>query len=232
MVHKLRSNDFQDVVRLYPRASLWIKAYCALRFMICPFGRLEAVVPKSGRIVSVGDGYGLFANLLAIRSPLQQVIGCDIDAARMKIACSSIGDRTNISFFVSDEVPILPPCDAITMIDLLHHVPPSSGIEVLKETRRKLRPGGYLIIKDVDTLTRGKYLWKYAHDWLATRGAPCYYLGKTELCHLLQRLGFTVLAEPLKTHTPYAHVLYRRTKNEAVVQDREISSTPTNELAA
>ena len=228
-----QSAGYEDVLRLYPYLSLWGKTYCALRFLICPFGRLESVVPRSGRVVSVGDGYGLFANLLAIRSPLRQVVGCDIDAARIEIASSSVGYRKNVSFFVSDHIPTLPPCDVVTMIDLLHHVPPAIRIELLKEVRRKLRPGGCLIIKDVDTHPRAKYLWNYAHDWLMTRGARCYYLGKMEMCNLLQPLGFTVIAEPLQTHTPYAHILYRCTKNEAAVgDDLDFSAMPEEKLAA
>jgi 2-polyprenyl-3-methyl-5-hydroxy-6-metoxy-1,4-benzoquinol methylase len=206
-------DDYQDVCRLYPNAALFVKLYSALRFLICPFGLVEAAVPKAGVIVDFGCGYGLFANLLAIRSATRQVIGCDIDAKRIKTAYSSIADRRNVSFFASENNVSLPPCDAITMVDVLHHMRPDVRAGLLQEAFRKLTPGGHLLVKDIDTVPRAKYIWNYVHDLIMTRFGACYYLGKTEMCNLLQQAGFAVVAEPLQTHQPYSHILYRCRKN-------------------
>ena len=86
-------DDYAEIVRLYPRLSPWGRLYFPLRFLICPFRRVEAAVPKSGVVVDIGCGYGLFANLLAMRSGTRNVLGYDIDAAR-----SCVGGRTNIAF--------------------------------------------------------------------------------------------------------------------------------------
>jgi SAM-dependent methyltransferase len=205
-------DDYEEIVRLYPRLSPWGRLYFALRFLICPFRRVESAAPKSGVVVDIGCGYGLFANLLAVRSGARQVMGCDIDAARINVAHSSVGSRNNICFSVSNEVVTLPSCDAVTLVDVLHHVAPDVRSRLLQDIFQKLRPGGTLVIKDIDKIPRFKYLWNYLHDWVMTRGSSCYYLGSLEMCRLLEGIGFVVAAEPLETRDPYPHILYRCTK--------------------
>jgi SAM-dependent methyltransferase len=209
-------DDYKEVVGLYPALSPWVRLYFALRFLICPFRRVESAVPKSGVVVDFGCGHGLFANLLVVRSGARHVIGCDIDGARINVARSSIGGRNNICFAVSNEVVTLPSCNAVTLLDVLHHVAPDVRLRLLQETFQKLRPGGDLVIKDIDKTPRFKYLWNYLHDWLMTRGEPCYYLGNLEMCRLLEEEGFVVVSEPLETHRLYSHILYRCTKPKLV----------------
>jgi SAM-dependent methyltransferase len=207
-----RLDDYDEILRLYPSVPRSIKLYFALRFLVCPFRRVESVVPRSGIIVDIGCGYGLFANLLAVRSGERHVIGCDPDASRIKMACSSVGRRSNISFSVSKEVAALPRCDVVTLVDVLHHIASDARLRLLEEIFRQLKPGGNLVVKDIDKTPRAKYLWNYLHDFVMTRGARCHYLGSLEMCRLLEQMGFLVVAEPLKTRDPYSHILYRCTK--------------------
>ena len=209
-------DDYEEVVRLYPRLSLWGRLYFPLRFLICPFRRVEPAVPKWGVVVDIGCGYGLFANLLAVRSEARQVTGCDIDPGRINVARSSVGSRNNICFSVSNKAVTLPSCDAVTLLDVLHHVAPDVRLRLLQEVFQKLRPGGELVIKDIDKTPRFKYLWNYLHDWVMTQGKPCYYLGSFEMCRLLEEIGFVVVPEPLETRDPYPHILYRCTKSKLV----------------
>lgn len=207
-------DEYKEVVGLYPSLSPWFRFYFALRFLTCPFGRVESAVPKSGVVVDFGCGHGLFANLLMVRSGARKVIGCDINGARINVARLSIGGRNSICFTVSNEVVALPPCNAVTLLDVLHHVAPDLRLRLLQEAFQKLRPGGELVIKDIDKTPRFKYLWNYLHDWVRTLGKPCYYLGESEMCRLLEEVGFVVVAEPLATHRLYSHILYRCTKPE------------------
>ena len=207
-----RLDDYEEILRLYPSLPRSIKLYFALRFLVCPFRRVESVVPSSGVIVDIGCGYGLFANLLAVRSGARYVIGCDPDVSRIGIAGSSVGRRSNVSFSVSKDGAALPCCDAVTLVDVLHHIAPGPRLKLLKEIFRQLRPGGDLVIKDIDKTPRAKYLWNYLHDFAMTRGAPCHFLANFQMCRLLEEVGFLVVAEPLKTRDPYPHILYRCTK--------------------
>jgi SAM-dependent methyltransferase len=205
-------NDYAEIVRLYPRLSPWGRLYIPLRFLVCPFRRVESAVPESGVVVDLGCGYGLFANLLALRSAARNVVGYDVDAGRIRVARSSVGARKNLAFEVSGEVATLPACDVVTLLDVLHHITPHVRLRLLQDIFQKLRPGGTLVIKEIDTIPRFKYLWNYLHDWVMTRGGSCYYLGRLEMCRLLEGIGFVVVPEPLERRDPYPHILYRCTK--------------------
>jgi len=211
-----RFDGYEDVVRLYSHQSRWVRGYFFARFLICPFWRVESAVPKSGVVIDIGCGYGLFANLLAVRSAARHVIGCDVDAARINVARSSVGSRNNICFSFANEVATVPSCDAVTLLDVLHHVAPDIRLRLLQEVFQKLRPGGTLVIKDIDKTPQLKYLWNYLHDWIMTRGKPCHYLSNLEMRRLLEGIGFVVVPEPLETRGPYSHILYHCTKPELV----------------
>ena len=74
----------------------------------------------------------------------------------------------------------MPNGDAVTMIDVVYHIPPEARAASLKNAER-LRPGGFLIIKDIDKTPRAKYLWNYVHDLLMTRFQRCAYRPKRDM---------------------------------------------------
>ena len=202
-------HDFKAVARLYPNLNISMNAYFVMRFLICPFRKFESLLPKSGYFVDVGCGYGLFANLLAILSPERRVSGCDIDQTKIRIALSATNGRDNISFFVSDVKDLeLPECDVVTMVDLLHHVSPELQASLIKDCFAKLKVGGLLVIKDIDTVPFPKYAWNYIHDFIMTRGEPLYFVGRHQMCSLLEKIGFKVNIYCLQSLAPYPHILY------------------------
>lgn len=201
--------DYKEVSRLYPNLNAVTKAYFMMRFLICPFGRIEQLLPKEGFFVDVGCGYGLFANLLAIRSSKRIVIGCDINHVRIRIAANSTVGRSNISFSASDVKDLkLPPCDVVTMVDLLHHVPFELQTSLIKQCHVQLNRDGLLVIKDIDKVPMLKYAWNYMHDFIMTRGGALYFVNKTQMCKFLEEVGFKVDALRLRTAAPYPHIMY------------------------
>src|SRR6266498_5847372 len=94
--------DFFGVLNLYPERSLWITLYFCLRFLVCPFRKLESILPKEGLFTDIGCGYGIFANLLSIASSKRKVFGYDLSVRRIGIAKTSIGNRKNVHFAVAD----------------------------------------------------------------------------------------------------------------------------------
>ena len=61
------------------------------------------------------------------------------------------------------------PFDVVTMVDVLHHVPPPERRDVIAEASRRVGLGGAFIYKDMTTRSR---LRRFAHkldDWVFTR---------------------------------------------------------------
>ena len=104
--------------------------------------------------MDLGCGYGIFAHLLALSSPAREVIGLDMDPARIRVAQEAARGRKNVSFACVDlkdpEFP-LPSCRAITLIDLLHHVPFQDQEGLILRCAQALQPGGLLLIKEISS---------------------------------------------------------------------------------
>lgn len=200
--------DYKAVVALYPNLSRLQKVYFFLRFLVCPFSQIESFVPKKGLVIDVGCGYGIFSNLMALRSDKRQVWGCDIEEDRIEASGTAAMRQKNVSFSVATVKTLkLPKCDVVTMVDLLHHVHPELQESIIKESFSKLKDGGTLVIKDIDTKPFFKYAFNYVHDFVMTRGEPLYFAGQKGLSKQLERIGFDVTVHRLKTTAPYSHIL-------------------------
>jgi 2-polyprenyl-3-methyl-5-hydroxy-6-metoxy-1,4-benzoquinol methylase len=212
-MHRFR--DYQRVSSVYLDLNWVGRVYAFFRFLICPFGIIESLLPKSGKFLDIGCGHGLFANLLALRAVDRKVMGCDLNPDRIRAARRSTQGRENITFFLVDVKQLeIPSCDVITMVDLLHPLSPSDQCSVLRDAAVKLKPGGVLLIKDIDRTPYLKFLWNYLHDLIFTFGGPLNYVEKNKLLHFLEHRGFHAQLMPLETLTPYPHILFLRTKSQ------------------
>jgi len=198
------------VVALY--TGFLSKLYVRLRFIICPFEKVEKYVPKTGTLIDVGCGFGLFAFYLKFTAPARNVIGCDLDSSRIARANAIRKQKkiNGIHFFVKDVKNLtLGNVRAVTMVDLLHHVPYPIQKKLIREIAQKLSPRGKLIIKDLDDKPRWKHYWNFAHDAVMTRTTKLYFIPSRKLVPLLESCGFTVKVHDLRsTLIPYNHVLY------------------------
>lgn len=175
----------------YPNKNLWLTIYLPIRWRLCPFELIEKLVPAEGTIIDLGCGYGLLADLMAIRSPRRRIIGVDNDAVRVAEARKSAQGLTNVHFHFGNVMELeLEPCDGIVMSDFLHHLSYEAQDQILRECFRKLKPGGRLIIQDNDCVPR----WKLAYAKLFHR--VFYPRGQLNVRsaagwrELLQKVGF------------------------------------------
>lgn len=202
------------IVRSY---SSWIvQVYCVIRFRILRIRFLEEIgqyLPTGGRVMEVGCGFGLFALYFASIHPDLQIRAVDLDEKRIAAAEASqhkLGIN-NVSFEIGDATQIdlgSGPLDAVYMLDLIHHIPPVSARQLVHQAYEVLRPGGVLIIKDVDTRPRWKMTFTLLLDLLMTGGERPDYWSSAELADLLQGEGFKVFRHSMVDLLPYPHQLF------------------------
>jgi SAM-dependent methyltransferase len=129
-------------------------------------GKVTSQLPQAGMVVDVGAGTGAVAIGIAKARPDASVLAVDGDAdvlerARRKPGADAIEWRKGLA----GELPLdAEGADAVVMSLLLHHLEPGAKHAALMDTRRVLRPGG----------------WLHVADWGRPRG-------------ILPRLGFTAL---------------------------------------
>jgi cyclopropane fatty-acyl-phospholipid synthase-like methyltransferase len=209
----VRREAIARVVRAYDDPV--IRAYCWGRFLILRQRFLEEIgqyLPEEGPVLDLGCGFGLFSLYYAQLLPGAQFHGVDLDGRRIAIAARAARrlGLANAVYAVGDarEFRATRVHAAAYMLDIVHHVPPETVEPLLAGLYKAIRPGGRLIVKDVDTQPAYKRWFTHALDRLMSPRGVIHYWPAEELQALLQRIGFRVHRHLMVDVLPYPHVLY------------------------
>jgi len=152
-------------------------------------------------LLDLGCGHGTFLALARRRRPDVELIGLDlseskIDSAKAAFRASGVPVRDlavkDIAHFPGQSV------DTITIIDVLYLVPFSEWTSILQRCRDCLRPGGVLILKEMDPSIRWKFRLLYFEEFLAVRtlgltlGSRFTFPPRDQVSALLKGIGFAV----------------------------------------
>lgn len=204
-----------EVVDLYRPLGARMRAYVAVRLLASGLIATERLVPRDGDVLDLGCGYGTFAHLLRLESPGRRVHGIDLSLDRIEAARRTAPPDGGLSFVAGDARSI--PASSfpvIVVVDLLHHMPYAAQEELLTRAVHVLRPGGWLVVKDLERRPLWKYLFHYFEDWISYGGQPLYFRGREEMVGLLDGLGLEVEVVPIGRWRPYPLVLYRCQRRE------------------
>lgn len=176
--HGASANELARLARrLYVAGPYLLRKMMHYRIAICPFERLIAQVPPGASVLDVGCGAGLFLALLAgTRSGIRGVgfdsSGAAIDVAvRMAERLRLLGIAADLRFLHRDVAAPWPDelFDVVSLVDVLHHVPPAHQREVIENAARHVKPGGILLYKDMANRP-AFYAWmNRLHDLIVAR---------------------------------------------------------------
>ncbi len=190
------------------------RAYCYARFVIVHQRFLEELLqfmPRAGRVLELGCGFGLFGLYFARSCPDLDLTGYDLDAARVAAANASaqrLGVRN--ARFVAGDATALALSEryaAIFMLDIVHHVPRAAVRPLLQQLYDHLDDDGVLLIKDVDARPFAKMAFTWVLDVVMTRERP-HYWHSHDLVAALRATGFQVFCHAMVDALPYPHRLY------------------------
>lgn len=170
--------------------------------------------PAGGRVLDIGCGRGQTAILLAVLDPSRTLRGLDWDAAK-------IGDATEAAAglsatfeqgdFREADLPASS-ADTILLLDVLHYLPRDTQDAVLERACRAIRPGGVLLLREMDD-ARGWRSWATRTEERVftalrfNRGERLVFRPAAELVAICEREGLVVTVEPMWGSTPFANVL-------------------------
>jgi len=209
----------QDIYHRYRQGGFWTRIYLRIKLKICPLIALETHFPTEGKIVDLGCGNGLFAHILNLGRPQREILGFDLDEEKIRTAERTIVAGMPATFLPGNitEMPI-PAADIISLIDVLYLIPYDLQESLLNRCHAALKPGGQLIIKEMDSRPRWKAGWNHIQETLAvkilgfTLGRRFYFRSREEFQSLLSRLGFQVRSLPLHQGYWYPHIVHIATK--------------------
>lgn len=206
----------RSVLRSYDS---WItKAYLLVRFATIRWIMVDILsnLPRSGVVLNLGSGIGLFDIYCAFHRPDLSFIGIDLNARRVTVSNEAARRMgvPNVTFRQGDVGSCLPEVRPAVVIalDLLHHIDPATRTRVLTWIADHLAPGGLLFVKDISTHKRWKVRFTKMLDDLMTGGSPVYYFGVGEMQRQLHALGFATITFHLWDYVPFPHIIYVATR--------------------
>lgn len=159
---------------LYQQAPFRTRLLQSLRPYICPFADLVRWAPEAGRILDVGCGAGLLLGLIGRTRPGIRGVGFDADGDAID-AARHMADRHfpdgRIEFrhsMVGDPWPE-GQFELVSMIDVLHHIPPSAQRDAVATAFSHVRPGGLLVYKDMAEKPFFRAWWNRFHDLIVAK---------------------------------------------------------------
>jgi 2-polyprenyl-3-methyl-5-hydroxy-6-metoxy-1,4-benzoquinol methylase len=209
----------QRVLDAYACLGRGDRFHVAMRWRSCPFPAVEAAVPRAGRILDVGCGHGLFPLYLAATAPGREVVGVDVDEAKLVSARRAAAEAGLPVTFAADAPA--GPWDAITIVDVLYLLGERAALDLLARLAATLAPGGVMAVKEIDVRPRWKYQLARWQEIVATRvtriteGEGVAFVPPADIDSALTGAGLSVTRHPLGHHSVYPHLLLVARRGEA-----------------
>ena len=206
--------------RLYRAAPPVARTLQSLRPYICPFDDLLDQIPDDAHVLDVGCGAGLLLGLVAQTYPHASGIGFDssghaILAAQTMAANNGFAGRIRFEHRAVGDAWPTGPFDVVSLVDVLHHIPPPHQQAVIEQSFAHVRPGGVMIYKDMAQRPMISALWNRAHDLVLAR-QWIHYRAIADVQRWLTAQGAHIGKTGARSMGPYAHELLVARKPDAV----------------
>lgn len=229
MTNKRERLLMRHTLALYASAPPIERAFVRARALLSDLAAVERHAPPCGPLLELGCGHGLLTNLLALGDARREVLGIDIDRAKIEAARRTIGDRANVRFAVQDATAIRDGAYAgIVVADVFYLLPPEEQRRLIAACFRLLRPGGLLVWKTQVRRPRAKFALTYGQEWVMTRLGPTqgqglFFLDAAASQDAMRRAGFNVVTLPPRAWRPYTDLLLIGSK---APRDPEVGAAP------
>ncbi|MBW3614401.1 MAG: class I SAM-dependent methyltransferase [Actinobacteria bacterium] len=200
---------------LYDDEPLAVRVHTKLRWRSCPFVAVAAEIPRRGPILEIGCGHGLFSAYLAVQSADRDVVGTDVDGAKIRVAArAATRSRRHLRFeaIAPGELP-QGAWMGIAVVDVLYLMQPTDQEELLRRAARLLAPGGVLVVKEMALEPRWKFSIMRLQEVVAvhvariTAGATLTFVPPARTGAWLTSAGLMVESRPVHAGYPHPHHL-------------------------
>ncbi len=178
------------------------------RSLICPYVSLIKKVNDGEKVGDVGCGSGQLLLLLSEFARPSYLFGIEIkerlikNAARLFSQTGSLGYKFEV--YDGEHFPNeLKEMDTVFLVDVLHHVPRKKQESFLKTLSEKIKPGGRLILKDINGASPFVLINKL-HDLVFAREIG-NEISINKASQLLELNGFEIIEKEKRLMYVYPH---------------------------
>jgi 2-polyprenyl-3-methyl-5-hydroxy-6-metoxy-1,4-benzoquinol methylase len=201
---------FNAIRRAFSRRSQATRIHVLGRFLTCPYLRTLRYVEAGSHVLDIGAGHGILA-VLAVEVGAGSITTIEPDLR--KTLATIRHPRVKVAAGLIDA--LAGDYDLVTLYDVLYRIPIEERDRLLRSARARLRPGGLLLIKEMDPDRPLKSAWNRGQEWISdhflglTMGSGFYYESPRQVLARLERCGFERGAvEDIGRFYPHAHVTY------------------------
>lgn len=188
--------------------------WTCLRVLVTPFYKLDKIIPESGLIMDVGCGNGGVTNYLSTGSKKRKLIGVDYSESRISEAQKSVHGRKNIKFVLGDVTSKkFPRADCYFFVDVLHHIPFTNQIVLLKRLVSLMNKKTILVIKEVDTANTLPFWFGHISEKILYPTEKIYARSKNDWLKIFSKMGLSYQIETGTLYFPDSTLIYILTKN-------------------
>jgi len=173
---------------------------------IFPFHDLMEYVPDDARVLDIGCGTGLWLYLLSRTKRISFGLGVEVDLVKVDLAnaIKTAEDRLEFRSIPPEMQWPSGNFDCLTMIDVLHHVPPPHQRDFLR--RIEQTGATRIVFKDIDPTAKCKAAMNTLHDLLLSHQRP-RYREKEMVAEWLEEIGYCISHEGRHDMLWYSHYL-------------------------
>ncbi len=185
------------------------RLHVLVRYLTCPLRRVLEFLPPEATLLDLGAGHGIFAHL-ALAAGARRAVALEPDRRKH----FPPAHRPGLQAVAGYAEAIGGTFDAVSILDVLYRLPAEAWPALLATAHDRLRPGGVLLLKEIDPRARVKGAWNRAQERLVdlaglTLGDAFTYVTPDRMREMLAAAGFSpVEVVSLGRGYPHAHVLY------------------------
>ncbi len=193
-----------------PETGLISRLKIVCRPYICPFGAMLRWVGENMRITDIGCGAGQFMLLMHEYCHPRALHGIEIDPelvslCRAQATKQGIDNMTAETYDGTHLPDAVKDADVVTMVDVLHHIPPRQQQAYMTALCRSMRPGQRLVFKDIDAASP-LVVCNKLHDYLIS-GQRAHEVKADTLRLWIEQAGMRIIHFERIRMLWYPHVL-------------------------
>ncbi|MBS1646984.1 MAG: 1-acyl-sn-glycerol-3-phosphate acyltransferase [Bacteroidetes bacterium] len=160
-----------ELIRNYIYKGCVLEWYCRIKTKLeNNYKQFDEIIPKEGKIIDVGCGYGFLSLMLSLTGRNRTILGIDYDEDKILIANNCVSKPNHLRYLCADVTSYpFESADVFIISDVLHYLSAAEQEALIERCIHKLNKNGVLIIRDGDASLLDKHRFTKLTEFFSTK---------------------------------------------------------------